>query len=714
MDGYLKIKTKIDNKDIDKGISELEDKIKKLQTDNSNQSDTERKLQEQVNKYRQLIEKQKEYSNKLKELKKLPKISPVKAGDYLPVLMQTEHELQSINSEIEKQAPKIEKVEEKLKRVKQKQIENNAKISEYKQKIEQINLKNIQNSVDNVGNKLSSHMRKIGKMVLGIVSISAAWGAVNRTMNMVASYNQQVSTNLDYMKYCIASSITPVVERLVKLLYTVLSYINAIASAWFGINLFGNASVKNFKKMQNSAGSTAKSAKEIQKSLQGFDEMNILQKDGSTEVGGGGGGVSSPSIDLSGIDVQSLEFVEKLKNIFNDLKQIVQLVWDSEPIQAFINAATSYGEFLFKFWSSIGNNIWNNMKITWENISNNLSETWRNLSTLWTEFWQDIDKGIQIWGKPIIDGVTEVFNSIWEDAIDPLIQIITKSWADFSGILLDLWRKHGEPLIDNIGEFVTKTIDLFQKVWDDILEPIITPFLETLGWLWDEHISGMIEKAGDFVGKLINDALEIYNKFIEPLITYLIEKLSPAWSYICELITGVLGTIIAVVSDVFGGIFEILGGIIDFITGVFTGNWSKAWEGIKSIFKGIVDTLVGIFKAPINLIIDAINAFIAGLNKIQIPDWVPGIGGRGLNITKIPKLAKGAVISQPTQAIIGEAGKEAVVPLENNLEWLDIIADKLSSKIGNGGNVNVYLDGRLIQRQISKREQQLAFATNGR
>lgn len=89
-----------------------------------------------------------------------------------------------------------------------------------------------------------------------------------------------------------------------------------------------------------------------------------------------------------------------------------------------------------------------------------------------------------------------------------------------------------------------------------------------------------------------------------------------------------------------------------------------------------------------------------------------GINLRRLNVFNLPRLAKGGVISQPTQAIIGEAGKEAVVPLENNMEWLDILADKLANKISTSGTNNIYLDGRLIQRQIAKQNEQLAFATN--
>lgn len=132
-----------------------------------------------------------------------------------------------------------------------------------------------------------------------------------------------------------------------------------------------------------------------------------------------------------------------------------------------------------------------------------------------------------------------------------------------------------------------------------------------------------------------------------------------------------------------------------------------------------MQSLWGIAKIPLNLIIGGVNSLIRGINKVQIkiPDWSPVNPGAsfGFNIPTIPRLAKGGIIAQPTQAIIGEAGKEAVMPLENNLEWLDILADKLASRIGNnGGAYIIQIDGRTVQRGQAKRKQELAFATNGR
>ncbi len=122
------------------------------------------------------------------------------------------------------------------------------------------------------------------------------------------------------------------------------------------------------------------------------------------------------------------------------------------------------------------------------------------------------------------------------------------------------------------------------------------------------------------------------------------------------------------ISNVFGGIIanfnnfknagmRILNGIVDFITGVFTGNWSRAWQGVTNIFGGIFEGIAAMAKAPINAMIGLINGFLGGLNNIKIPKWVPKVGGRGFNISQIPYLAKGGHLING-QAVVGEAGPE--------------------------------------------------------
>lgn len=568
------------------------------------------------------------------------------------------------------------------------------------------------------GAELTQQQKVLARYVAILKQTGNAQGDLARTIDSPANQlrllkNQVSQLGLAFSNFLIpiVSAVLPYITAFVKV---ITSALNTLAK-FMGLKST-NASNETAKISSNVGGlgsgldDANKKAKKLKGTLASFDEMNVLQDNSSDSSStGSGGGASAGGLDfdlgeydahLDWVSSKTDAIAESIKKAFKSVGKVISSIWNSAPVQAFAGAVTTYGQFLFNYWSTLGLNLWQNLQMTWSNIEGNVSTMLTNMSTLWTTFWTDVQVGIETWGQPIIDGVTGVFNSIWTDAIDPAIQLISKAWADFSGILLNLWNEHGQPLINNIGEFATKTIALFQSIWDNVLEPIITPFLETLSWLWDEHISKIVEKVGDFVGKLVNGALEIYNKFIQPIVMWLLEKLAPAWSFLSSAIIGVLGSIFAVISDVIGSIIGILGGIIDFIVGIFTGNWSKAWNGIKDIFKNIIDGLVGIFKFPINLIIDGINAFISGLNKVKVPDWVPAVGGKGINIPKIPKLARGGIVDSPTVAMIGEAGKEAVMPLENNTSWIDQLADKLASKIGGNSGSPIQLVVKLGEDTI--------------
>ena len=121
-------------------------------------------------------------------------------------------------------------------------------------------------------------------------------------------------------------------------------------------------------------------------------------------------------------------------------------------------------------------------------------------------------------------------------------------------------------------------------------------------------------------------------------------------------------------SNIFGGIIQnfqnffdagkrIFTGFIDFITGIFTGDWERAWNGVVNIFGGIFDGIAAMAKAPFNGMIGLINAFLGGLNNIKIPKWVPGVGGKSFSISTLPYLADGGHVLNG-QAIVGEAGPE--------------------------------------------------------
>ena len=149
------------------------------------------------------------------------------------------------------------------------------------------------------------------------------------------------------------------------------------------------------------------------------------------------------------------------------------------------------------------------------------------------------------------------------------------------------------------------------------------------------------------------------------------------------------------ISNIFGGIIQnfqnffdagkrIFTGFIDFITGIFTGDWERAWNGVVNIFGGIFDMIAAMAKAPLNTMIGLINAFLGGLNNIKIPKWVPGVGGKGFSISTIPYLADGGHVLNG-QAIVGEAGPELLTN-KNGKTTVTPLSDEEKRK-GIGGKV---------------------------
>lgn len=356
----------------------------------------------------------------------------------------------------------------------------------------------------------------------------------------------------------------------------------------------------------------------------------------------------------------------------------------------------------FVYLYQTNENFKNSINQAWAEISNTMKGFINNtikpiFNYIINDFLSPLGKAFKSYILPVLAdlfvGISKILNdilkfiqstvdNIWK-IVKPGLDLIRDVVIDFLEIVKKLWDKYGATLINNIREFIQGAQETFQLIWDNIINPIIQPALEMFQWLWDKHLKAVVEEIGAFIMKCVNGALEIYNKFIKPVVDSLIKDFGPPIASVINFLIDLFGSWLAGIADIAKGIIRTLGGIVDFIVGVFTGNWKKAWQGVKDIFGGIWDSLKGTVKVPINYIIDAMNFMIRGLNKlkIDIPDWIPGVGGKtwGINIPNIPKLARGGIVDGPTVAMIGEAGKEAVVPLENNTEWMD----KMGSMVAN-------------------------------
>lgn len=179
---------------------------------------------------------------------------------------------------------------------------------------------------------------------------------------------------------------------------------------------------------------------------------------------------------------------------------------------------------------------------------------------------------------------------------------------------------------------------------------------------WDK-IKAKVNEVFPNMKQNISTAIEhiknIFNGLVQAVI-FVFKLLIPVFVGVWGAIKNIFIVALEAIGSLIGGLLQALSGIVDFITGVFTGNWKLAWQGVKDIFGGIFKGLVALAKAPINAIIGLVNGVISGLNKIKLPDWVPGLGGKGINIPLIPKLAGGTDFWQGGIVQVHERGGEII------------------------------------------------------
>lgn len=184
---------------------------------------------------------------------------------------------------------------------------------------------------------------------------------------------------------------------------------------------------------------------------------------------------------------------------------------------------------------------------------------------------------------------------------------------------------------------------------------------------WD-RIAPILQKIGDrFVEfwQTVKPQLEPFIEFVEKIASYLKETFGPVveeiFNFAGEFIVGTFDTI-GVAIDALLTMFE---GIISFLSGVFKTDWESVWNGCKEFVGTAFSGLADMVKVPINAVISIVNGAISKINSIHftVPEWVPGIGGKGwegLNIPQIPTLAKGTDNWQGGIVQISERGGEIV------------------------------------------------------
>jgi phage-related protein len=329
---------------------------------------------------------------------------------------------------------------------------------------------------------------------------------------------------------------------------------------------------------------------------------------------------------------------------------------------------------------------------------------WEAVGAAATWLWDNVLKPLGAWLKDVMplawEAVTKAAEWLWKNVLVPFGEFLNWLWDN---VLVPV----GSVLSDVLGVAFQIVAEIAESFWKDVLVP--------LGQALSEMFGPTVEAVSAVLSFLWNDVLVPLGTFLADLIKGVLSDLIDTFTFLWKEVLRPLTTFVGgIMSSVFTNAFNSIGklieglktafiGLMNFITGVFTGDWEKAWGGVKDIFKGVFDSLWGIVQFPLNLIIDGINTLIRGLNSIKFdfPEWVPGLGGKSfaINIPQIPKLAKGGLAFGPTLAVVGDnrnasADPEVIAPLSK-------LQGMIASAVGNAFMTAVQMSGFGSQQQES-------------
>lgn len=312
-----------------------------------------------------------------------------------------------------------------------------------------------------------------------------------------------------------------------------------------------------------------------------------------------------------------------------------------------------------------------------QTIANAISAAMPIITTLVKTFKDIIPKAINV-AKTVIAAITPVIKTV-VNTVSAIIPIIAKTFVSVAQKLTPAVKtianvvKAAIPVIGKlfaaaftfVGNTITKVmpyINRIAKVIGSVLVfavKAVSPVVQKMA----STFSIVFTSVFNIVSKIVNKLKPVFNGIgivIKAVMAVVKTEITTAFRIAANVIESAAGSIKQVIS----GITKVFNGILDFISGVFTGNWKKAWEGVKNIFGGCFEALAGLCKVPINAVIGLINSAIEGINSISvdIPDGIPLVGGKhiGFSIPKIPALAKGTPNWLGGLAQINEKGGEIV------------------------------------------------------
>lgn len=574
--------------------------------------------------------------------------------------------------------------------------------------------------------RVEKSMNKFGRRLSGVLRSALVFTVLSRGLSQLRSWlgetimqNEAARASIAQLKAALLTLAQPILEVVipvfVKLVNILAQVVTAIAK-FFGM-LSGKSwssqvsAAKGLNAEKEALEGVGSAAEDASKSMASFDEINQITSNQASGGGGTSGAGASSGItpDFSNLDLAE----DKLNDILGIVGAIAAglLAWkiasmftdDLGKIGGIALAAA--GAFaLVYFWLD----AWNN-GIDMTNFLGMLGGLAALAGGLAIAFGPTAAAIALVVGglAMLVVGIKDVIENGFtlENTLTIIagllaagigISILTGSWiplliAGFVAALVALvsFTGHGEELIQGLK----KIIDGFGKFFKGVFTGDLKLAAEGAKQIW--------EGLKQTWNAIVNSIKDAWNAFI----TWLQGK-NPALAAIFE-------TIGKLFSDQYNAWKKILSGLITFLTGVFTGDWKKAWNGVLDILKGVWNLIVGTVEGAINFIIDGINLLISALNKIhfEVPDWVPLVGGKsfGINITPVsrvslPRLASGAVIppNREFMAVLGDqkSGTNIETPLATMVQAFKQAMNETGGMGGRQITVVMQLDHRELGRAV--------------
>lgn len=737
-DGRIVVKAEVDAKNAQKELDKLTAKIDKMEADLKKSTGEQSGLKSQLDAAK---ESAKQAENALKSLRaESERLRQITSGEvssspeaYIAAYgRQTEVAAQIKDQEaiLKEQDKIVESLDGKYAKITDKVIAQTSALDAAKQKAgeltEQItSASGATERMDAAAKKVSDSMNTFSKRVSGLFKRVLVFSLITRALQSLRTWlgktimkNDEARAAVARLKAALLTLAQPILQVVIPVFVKLVNILTQVVTAI--AKFFGMLSGKSWSSQKSAAQGlneeqkalegVGSAAEDASKSMASFDEINQLTDNSASAAGGGAGGAASTEIapDFSNLDMAE----DKLHDILGLVGAIAAglLAWKIASL--FTNdlskiwgiALAVAGAFaLVYFWLD----AWNNgidlqnflgmlaglaalavgLAIAFGPIAAGIALVVGGLAMLVVGIKDVIENGFNL-----VNTLTIIAGLL---AAGIGISILTGSWiplliAGFLAALVALvsFTGHGEELIQGLKNI----IDGFGKFFKGVFTGDMKLAVEGIKQIWE----GMKQTWNAIVSS-IKDA---WNMFI----TWLQSK-SP-------LLASIFQTYGKYVSDVYKNIKDILKGVIDFIVGVFTGDWTKAWEGVTEIFKGIWNNIVAIIEAAINFIIDGINLLISALNTIhfEIPDWVPIIGGKSFGISiplvsqvELPRLAEGAVIppNREFMAVLGDqkSGTNIETPLETMVQ---AFKQAMNESGGRLQTIILQLNGREFARAVYK------------